>query len=213
MGAASILIIVFVVFSMAGTVSDESGKNNNNFGSPSTKKYDVNLKPTKKVPDNLSKLVYSGSDDFQIISSYIIGNYTKVDPDEAGIIAKSIVKYSTEYHIDPKFVAALIAKESSFNKKAVSCTFAKGLGQIKDFNYPHLKITDPFNIEQNVRGCAMYLSEILNKWKGNSRQTQLTLASYTEGYGAVSRASGNYKKATHKYVNDILAIYKILKSN
>ena len=65
-------------------------------------------------------------------------------------IAYWIDEYASKEDIDPMLVAALIDRESSFNKRAVSKTGAKGLGQIKDFNFKSLEINDPYDVKQNV---------------------------------------------------------------
>ncbi|KPA17308.1 lytic transglycosylase, partial [Candidatus Magnetomorum sp. HK-1] len=89
---------------------------------------------------------------------------------------------------------------------------AKGLGQIKPFNFPYLGIKDPFDIEQNVRGTTLYLSKLLKKWRKSDRQIELALASYIEGHNGIKRSGGKYSRATAAYIQDILKIYSFLKS-
>lgn len=228
MSLASVLIIGFVVLSIFSTGSDQRKVYRRRF-SPNVKVVQQsnrntyvasvrNVTQTPKVKEpalpkyNTGKITYAGDDNYQVISSYIIGFYTKVPINEAEEIAENIVKYSLVHKVDPKFVTALIARESSFNKNAVSVTNARGLGQIKDFNYKPLGIKDPFSIRDNVRGCVNYITQMLNKWNGNPRRYQLALASYSEGYGAVSRSGGRYKNSTARYVNDIMEIYSFLQS-
>ncbi len=132
-----------------------------------------------------------------------------------------------KYNLDPKFAAAVIARESGFKKDAVSVTGAKGLGQIKDFNYKDLKIKDPFNINQNVDGTIQYLKKMIKKWNenedsivvekaGGNKEVEkkpvakedhlkLALASYYKGFTAVKKTGVDPK--TKKYVEDILSYY------
>lgn len=107
------------------------------------------------------------SDDaeYQTIISFISKKYKRVSEDDAHEIASSLVEYGREHDMDPKLAAAVIARESAFNKEAVSATGAKGLGQIKDFNFSTLNITNPFDIEQNVSGTTQYLKKMIKKWE------------------------------------------------
>jgi soluble lytic murein transglycosylase-like protein len=151
------------------------------------------------------------SRDAQAIFGYITATYRKIPEEEAKAISSALIESAQELKIDPLFIAALMSRESSFNRMAVSRTGAKGLGQIKDFNYPSLGITDPFDIIQNTRGTMTYIKKMLGRWDSESAQTSLALASYFKGYGAVSRANKMVDVQTKKYVEDILATYDKLK--
>lgn len=182
-------------------------------------------KPVRPSKPSLSKSVMSKSPpknltkeeklDYETIHSYIKSVYKGVSDEDADEIAKSLVDYGKENGIDPKLAAALIARESSFNKHAVSPTGAKGLGQIKDFNYKDLKIADPHNIKQNVSGTTKYLKTMLSQWKDKSdEQTQLALASYFRGYTNIKNQKNNTGKidpTAQAYVDDILKNYESLK--
>ncbi len=165
--------------------------------------------------------------DRNTIYSYIRKKYKKISGDDAKEIADNLVDYGKKYNVDPKFAAAVIARESAFKKDAVSVTGAKGLGQIKDFNYKDLKITDPFNINQNIDGTVHYLKKMIKKWHNNKDDIainkkaagdsterkpvakedhlKLALASYFKGFTAVKETGVDPK--TKKYVDDILRYY------
>ncbi|HCY37858.1 MAG: hypothetical protein DKM50_00005 [Candidatus Margulisiibacteriota bacterium] len=222
MDFASILITVFVLFSIFGSQPQSSkqkviNENKQNkpiietIASQQSTSWNI-IEDIVYTPRSKSKTIYAADDDFQVIMSYIVGYYKKVPYDEAELIAKSIVKYGIEYDIDPRIIAALIARESSFNRNAVSITDAKGLGQIKSFNFSTLEIIDPFNIEQNVKGCTKHFFTMLKKWEGKSNQLALAIASYAEGYGAISRGDGKWKPETGRYIKDIFYIYKFMKT-
>ena len=57
----------------------------------------------------------------------------------------------------------------------------QGLGQIKDFNFKSLEISDPFDIKQNIRGTVKYLKELKNMWKNSNDSNRMVLASYYQG--------------------------------
>lgn len=143
----------------------------------------------------------------ETLYQYIKSHHKQVSDDDAKTIAQYIVELSKEEKIDPKFVAAVMARESSFNKTAVSSTGAKGLGQIKDFNFKSLDIEDPYDIKQNSGGTVKYLKQMLNSWKGKSNQLALALASYYKGVNNIKRNAEQYDQETDNYVNDILKNY------
>jgi len=117
--------------------------------------------------------------EYETIMSYISTKYKKVSDEDAQEIAKSLVVYGKEHNMDPKLAAAVIARESSFNKKAVSSTGAKGLGQIKDFNFSTLNINNPYDIKQNIGGTTQYLKKMLSKWDERMSPKQSTKNSQT----------------------------------
>jgi soluble lytic murein transglycosylase-like protein len=148
--------------------------------------------------------------DFEIIHDYITHKYKKIPTQDAKQIASHLVAFGKKHQVDPKLAAALIARESAFNRKAISSTGAKGLGQIKDFNYKDLKINDPYDIKQNVSGTVKYLKEMTSKWKGKPEKVSLALASYYKGYTAVKKDDAKIEGKTKQYVTDILDYYKNL---
>lgn len=162
--------------------------------------------------------VVSTGKDESAIYNYITSKFKKVSQQDAKQISKNLVNYGKKYNLDPKFIAALIARESGFRKDAVSSTGAKGLGQIKDFNFSDLKIKDPFKIEENISGTAQYLRKMIKKWKESPEKVKsseidnekkddikLALASYYKGFTAVNNEGVDLK--TEKYVSDIIKYY------
>ncbi len=151
--------------------------------------------------------------DYACIHSFISKYYPSISPEDAHQIAQSLVIHGKQNQIDPKFTAALIARESSFNKMAISSTGAKGLGQIKDFNFKDLGIQNPYDIQENVSGTTKYIKTMLYYWEGQSSKVALALASYFKGYSAVKKDAGMMDDKTAGYVKDILTIYdNLLKS-
>lgn len=135
----------------------------------------------------------------------------KLDTSEARDIAYWIDEYAAKENLDPMLVAALIGRESSFQKKAVSKTGAKGLGQIKDFNFDSLEISDPFDIKQNVRGTVRYLKKLKSMWKNSADSNRLVLASYYQGPNKTKRTKNTLPNHVTSYVDDILEKYQTLR--
>jgi soluble lytic murein transglycosylase-like protein len=166
--------------------------------------------PTPRKSNDYGKSLEQFEADFDVIYTYITDRYTTVEYEEARRIAQAIVDYSRTYSVDPKLIAALIARESGFNRYAVSATSARGLGQIKDFNYEALGITDPFDIRQNVSGTVAYFTQMRKNWADHAEVNTMALASYYQGYSSV-RASRRLARKTRAYVRDILREYTYLK--
>ena len=158
------------------------------------------------VPCNGQTLAHA---DFDVIQSFIMSlRPARISVTDAVHIAHCCVTYGKQYRVDPLLIASLIYRESTFNAQAVSATGAKGLGQIKTMNFPDLAITDPFNIEQNVRGTAHYLKKMISLWDKHPKQLELGLASYFKGYMGVKREVNHMDAKTTGYVNNILDKYQ-----
>lgn len=104
-----------------------------------------------------------------------------------------IVKYATEYRLDPLLVAAVIHTESSFRKDAVSSEGASGLMQIMPstakwaaemIGLPEFKPEMLFEPRYNIAIGAWYLADLLKQFEGNQ---VVALAAYNGGRGEVSR--------------------------
>jgi len=150
--------------------------------------------------------------DYKSIFSYISTRHPKIEKTDAEKISKYLVMYGKEHGVDPKFAAALISRESGFNRKAVSRSGAKGLGQIKDFNFKALKIQDPFDIQQNVYGTTLYLKEMLARWRSTKTEyASYALASYYMGPNAVKKNGPYFDKYARGYIGDILKNYETMK--
>lgn len=168
--------------------------------------------PTEVVYTEVSIVEFPDPTYFEVVGEPArvqIGQYVSKHrgPEEAEIITDSIMRYSQQYDLNPKLVAALIARESRFNPSAVSKSGAIGLGQLLPSTVEHLKIENPYDIDQNVKGTARYLKRLLDKFSGYSQQVSYALASYLEGPNAVSR-QGGFTSHTKAYVEDILKIYQ-----
>ncbi|MEA3492853.1 MAG: lytic transglycosylase domain-containing protein [Candidatus Margulisiibacteriota bacterium] len=127
-------------------------------------------------------------------------------PRQAEEITNSIMVHSQKYNVNPKLVAALIARESRFNPRAVSSAGARGLGQLMPSTAKSLGITNPFNIDQNAKGTIRYVSYLLGRFKKRAKQVSFALAGYLEGPNGVARKNG-YSGQSQAYINDIFKYY------
>ncbi len=145
--------------------------------------------------------------DKQRAEKFILKYNKSLSADEVNRIYTTTNSACKEKNLDPALVLALIARESSFNPYAVSKSGARGLGQIMEFNFAVLGISNPYNIEENIKGTTAYLQTKLLDFQDSPEQLRLGLAAYKEGSGAVQRAGNAYSEHTADYVNDILRLY------
>lgn len=104
--------------------------------------------------------------------------------------------------VDPQLFESLVAAESSFNPRVTSKAGAMGLSQLMPGTARALGVRDPFDPEQNLRGGAKYLAQMMAKFGGDPK---LALAAYNAGPGAVERHGGipPYRE-TRAYVERIM---------
>jgi hypothetical protein len=110
--------------------------------------------------------------------------------EQADLISRGIVSFSERSGVDPFFVAAVVAAESRFNPGARSPKGAMGLGQLMPGTARSHGINNPWDPLENLFGSVKILRENLERYSGNPLQTQLALAAYNAGHGAVSRHGG-----------------------
>jgi cell wall-associated NlpC family hydrolase len=89
------------------------------------------------------------------------------------------------YGVDPSLLAAVANQESSFNPAAVSSSGAQGLMQFTPATAQGLGV-NPFDPTSSVNGAAKYLSQLTKQFGS----TDLALAAYNAGPGAVSKYGG-----------------------
>jgi soluble lytic murein transglycosylase-like protein len=96
-------------------------------------------------------------------------------------------KAGHEHNLDVDLLASLVKAESGGNARAVSRAGARGLMQLMPSTAKDLGVEDSFQPDQNVRGGAAYLDELLTRYHDN---IAMALAAYNAGPEAVDRYHG-----------------------
>jgi soluble lytic murein transglycosylase-like protein len=126
-------------------------------------------------------------------------NFTQAQIDAA------IEQAAGRHNVDPNLVRAVIKVESNFNPNAVSRKGAMGLMQLMPQTARQLRVTNPFDPEQNVDAGVRHLKRLMESFGGDVR---LTLAAYNAGEGAVTRSAGvPHFAETRNYVKRITELY------
>lgn len=107
--------------------------------------------------------------------------------------------------VSEALLAALVSVESAGGHRAVSPAGAQGLGQLMPGTARSLGVRDSFAPLENLRGAALYLSDLIDLFDGD---LVLALAAYNAGEGAVTRWRGVPPYAeTRAYVPRVLGAY------
>ena len=116
--------------------------------------------------------------------------------------ASTIEAACAKYGLNPNLLAGLIEKESHFDPTVGSGAGAQGLTELMPDTAASLGVTDPHDPTQSIEGGARLLSEKLKEFGGN---TELALAAYNAGSGAVQQYNGipPYPE-TEQYVQKVL---------
>lgn len=117
-----------------------------------------------------------------------------------------IEQYAEQHGLDPVLVIAVMRVESCLDRNAVSRAGARGLMQLMPATAHELGVRDIFDPAENIRGGTTYLAQMLKRFNN----TELALAAYNAGPGAVERHKGipPYKE-TQKYVKRVLRQYQV----
>ena len=121
----------------------------------------------------------------------------------AGEFADLIGSMADRHHLDPALLTAMAEVESAFDPQAVSPQGASGLLQLMPDTADRFGVGDVFDVGQNVEGGARYMSWLLERYDG---RTELALAGYNAGEGAVDRHRGVPPfRETQRYVKLVMA--------
>ena len=120
---------------------------------------------------------------------------------------KQIVKVAKKYGVDPALVHAVILAESQYNADAISRRGAIGLMQLMPDTAERYKVSDAFDANQNIRGGAQYLRDLIKTFDGD---LELAVAAYNAGEGAVMRSGRKIPPypETVAYVPKVMAFYR-----
>jgi soluble lytic murein transglycosylase-like protein len=158
----------------------------------------------KPVPGKVSPQVRSAVEEVQQLvapTARSSGN-TFVSSEQ---VDNAIEQAAARHNVDPNLVRAVVKVESNFNPHAVSPKGAMGLMQLMPGTARELKVSHPFDPEENVDAGVRHLRSLLDNYNGD---VQLTLAAYNAGPRAVQRSAGvpRYRE-TQDYVKRITSLY------
>jgi soluble lytic murein transglycosylase-like protein len=117
-----------------------------------------------------------------------------------------VAQASKHAGIDRALLHAVIAVESGYNPRAVSKKGAAGLMQLMPDTAKRYKVVNVFDPQQNVRGGAQYLADLLKMFGNDLR---LALAAYNAGEAAVIKYGGHIPPfpETVAYVPKVIDYY------
>jgi soluble lytic murein transglycosylase-like protein len=121
-----------------------------------------------------------------------------------------IVESGTRHGVDPVLLYAIMHRESSFKKRALSYKGASGLMQLMPATARRFGVTNIWDPRQNIEGGARYMRVLLNMFDEN---VPLALAGYNAGEGAVlkyGRRVPPYRETT-EYVRRIWERYTLMR--
>lgn len=117
-----------------------------------------------------------------------------------------IQQHASAAQLDPKLVQALIQVESGYNHRALSNKGAMGLMQLMPGTASVLRVQNPYDPDQNLRGGTTYLRQMIDRFQG---KLEWAVAAYNAGPGAVERYGGIPPYAeTRDYVRRVLSLYQ-----
>ena len=133
---------------------------------------------------------------------FALGRHREVTEMEIEILAR---KYGRRFDVAVPLVMAVVKAESNFDPQAVSKKGALGLMQLMPGTAKLLRVSDPFNPEENIRGGTQYLSMMLERF-GEPRHA---LAAYNAGPNVVDKYGGvpPYRE-TRVYLSRVLKYAK-----
>jgi soluble lytic murein transglycosylase-like protein len=114
--------------------------------------------------------------------------------------------YGSQHGVDPYLIYCLMSQESSFSTGATSPKGAQGLMQLMPGTAARYGVTNPYDVEQNIKGGTRYLKDLLKMFNG---RVDLALAGYNAGEGAVMKYGNTVPpySETRNYVRLILQRY------
>lgn len=116
-----------------------------------------------------------------------------------------INEFSQRYNVSSNLVKAVVTEESCFNNTALSHVGAQGLMQLMPETANWLKVRDPEDPKDNLKGGVRYLSSLLREFES----VELALAAYNAGPGNVRRYNGVPPFAeTRAYLQKVKSNYR-----
>ncbi|WP_248884428.1 lytic transglycosylase domain-containing protein [Acidithiobacillus acidisediminis] len=134
------------------------------------------------------------------------------DPVARAELQPVVLAAAKRFGLSAALLNAVIRVESGFNAGAVSSKGAMGLMQLMPATASRFGVQNAFNPEENVRGGAAYLADLLHRFSGDLR---LALAAYNAGSQAVIQAGYHIPpfQETQDYVPKVMAYYQRFQGN
>lgn len=123
-----------------------------------------------------------------------------------------VAEVARGYKLDSALLHAVISVESRYNPNAQSPAGAVGLMQLMPATAKRYGVDDALDPEQNVRGGARYLRDLLSMFGSD---LNLALAAYHAGENAVARYQNTIPpfQATMDFVARVLDVYQAYRGN
>ncbi len=127
-------------------------------------------------------------------------------------LASHVLANSERWRIDANLLVALVTVESRWHPAARSYAGAIGLGQLMPGTARRLKV-NPHNADQNLSGCARYLSGLIDRYEYRPNRYVLAFAAYNAGPKAVAQFHGvpPYSE-TQRYVVKVMRLWHHFKT-
>ncbi|HEV3469950.1 MAG TPA: lytic transglycosylase domain-containing protein, partial [Pyrinomonadaceae bacterium] len=135
-----------------------------------------------------------------------LDGFSTGDPKVDGFIVES----GKRHGVDPVLLYAIMHRESSFKKRALSHKGASGLMQLMPATARRFGVANIWDPRENIEGGTRYMRWLLDKFDGDVR---LALAGYNAGEGAVMKYGYRVPpySETQEYVRRITQRYALMR--
>ena len=115
--------------------------------------------------------------------------------------------WANRYGVERELVHAVIEVESAGNPRAVSGAGAAGVMQLMPDTAATFRVTNRFDVRDNVRGGVAYLASLRDRYGDDKR---LIMAAYIAGERRIPRdgLSVAFSKEVHEYVERVAFLYR-----
>jgi soluble lytic murein transglycosylase-like protein len=124
---------------------------------------------------------------FQVAGAIAAPVNPQCAPVPSMVLEGVIQQAAKAYTVAPNLIRAVIRQESGGYPCAVSAKGAMGLMQLMPDTATEMGASEPFDVQQNVRAGTRFLSELIQRYKGDLNRV---LGAYNAGPAAVDRVGG-----------------------